>query len=68
MTYKIVAIKNKCLPLVVWADDTWLKEHSGQTLSGIGNTETAGDEEGEPEEGEGEGGTKRPATEQDTVS
>ncbi|XP_046558481.1 peptidyl-prolyl cis-trans isomerase E-like [Haliotis rubra] len=67
---KPMKIKEGQVDQVVWAEDTWLQEHSGETLE---KKEGEGEEgEGEEEDGgrEGEHGTKRPAedTEETAVS
>ena len=44
---------------LVWADDTWLREHAGATLDDKAEEEEVG--------GEDSAGTKRPAEETESV-
>ena len=49
----------------MWAEDSWLQKHAGETLNNKDTEE--GGEQGDGEEGDGEQGTKRPADELDEV-
>ena len=50
----------------MWADDQWLKVHSGETLANLTNRES---EDADPTDNDqSESGTKRPAPDSDTVS